>query len=154
MAARSNLAAATDPPPPPVLGTFIITHRIEFPQGVPGWVTPADLDALEQRIMSKLSDKLDALEAAQQKTDDEIKAAVQRNQEDAASFETDLASLHDQIAALQKQIDEGTASPADLDRFDRLVAKEAEHAASVAALDARKPDVLPEPAPPEPLPPA
>jgi uncharacterized protein YPO0396 len=91
----------------------------------------ADLTALvkgnhakEMESMSKLDDKLDALDAAQA-------GALARIDEDVKSFE-------EEIAALKKAIEEGQVlTPTQEERLDAIIAIQ-------NAIDPRKPAVLPE----------
>lgn len=91
---------------------------------------------LESLIVSKLTDKLDAIEKS-------VDAAIGRVQDD-------VTALNTKVADLQKLVDSGGATPEDIARMDALQAR-------VDAIDPVKPDVLPpeggEPTPaPEPVP--
>jgi len=79
------------------------------------------LEALEDRIMSKLSDKLAEVEASQD-------AALARVQEDVAAQAAKIADLEAKVA-------EGTATAEDLATLDRIKAKN-------DALDPIKPDTI------------
>jgi hypothetical protein len=133
MAAR-KLAADPPPPPPsptpapPVLGAFVIVHRIEFPAGLAAWATPQDLENLEQRIMSKLSDLIAAAQA-------EADAAVAR-------VTADVDTLNAKIAELQAKVDAGEASAEDEAALQHLQD-------TLKGLDPKQPDVIPEPVPPQ-----
>jgi hypothetical protein len=100
-----------------------ITHKFDWTPGFPG-VTASDLEAFGERLMSVLSDKIDAVTTT---TD----AAIARVQ-------ADVTALTAKVAELQALVDSGGATPADLAALDALQAK-------LAALDPTAPDVLPTP---------
>jgi hypothetical protein len=104
----------------------IHVHRVEIT--CPS-VTLDDLQALESKLMSVITDKIAALTTS-------VDGALARVQED-------VTTLQAKIDALQAQVDAGVATPEDLAALDALQAK-------VDALDPVKPDVLPEPPQPTP----
>lgn len=79
-----------------------------------------------ETLMGQLADRLNQVEAS-------LDAALSRTQEDVAKLQAD-------IAALQEKIDQGLATPEDLETLDRIQTK-------LDALDPVKPDTLPEPEP-------
>ena len=95
-----------------------VTHKIDSSGGL----TPADLKALGDLIMSVLSDKIDAATKS-------VDAAITRVQ-------TDVEKLSTKITELEKTVAAGTATPEDLAALDALKAK-------VDALDPTTPTVLP-----------
>lgn len=99
-----------------------ITHKFDWTSGGFPGVTASDLEAFGDRLMSILSDKIDAATAS---TD----AAIVRVQ-------TDVAALNAKIVELQTLVDSGGATQADLDALDALKAK-------VDALDPSSPVVIP-----------
>ena len=105
-------------------GTITIVHKIEPAPGASPAATQADLEALGEKLMSALSDKLAALGTT-------ADAAIARVQ-------SDVTALKAQIAALQATVDSGGATPDDLAALDTLNAK-------LAALDPTQPATLPPP---------
>ena len=101
-----------------------LTIVLESPGGTSPPLTPADLDALGELIMSVLSDKLAAVNAS-------LDAAVARVQ-------SDVAGLTQQIATLQALVDGGAATPDELQALDDLKAK-------LDAIDPSSPQTLPAP---------
>lgn len=99
-----------------------VTHHFVPP---PGWSRPAsrdDLRALEDRIVSKLSDKIAEVTSS-------VDAAIGRVQ-------SDVATLNAKIAELQALVDSGGASQADMDALESLRAK-------LDAIDPTSPETLP-----------
>lgn len=120
-----NIFGPPGRPQPPLATTFILIHRFESPSGASPWATRADLQALEERIMSKVSDALDRLEAkaadAKKSADDALARSVQ--------FATDTNT---KIATMQAEID-------DLKSRESLTpAEEARLAALEQGVDALK----------------
>lgn len=80
------------------------------------------LQALEERIVSKLTDKITAVGAS-------ADAAIAR-------VATDVTTLHAKVDELQAEVDAGAASQAELDALDALKAK-------LDALDPTNPVTIP-----------
>jgi hypothetical protein len=81
------------------------------------------LAKLGASIVSQLSD---SIAAASKSADDAI-----------ARVQADVTTLTEKVAALQAQVDQGTASPADIQALSDLKTK-------LDALDPTKPDVIPD----------
>lgn len=85
------------------------------------------LKGLEERLMSKLSDKIAALGAAIDKTTDRVTK--------------DVEALTAKIAELQATVDAGDGTPEDEAALDEAIAK-------LAMIDPTKPDTIPDENPP------
>lgn len=92
--------------------------------------TKHDLEQMEKRIMSKISEFADAVEAHNSAVD----AAVQ-------GLTDDIANLNKQITDLQNSA--GTITPEDQARLDAIQARSQSVADKLASLDALTPPVTP-----------
>lgn len=126
-----------------------IQINVQFVDSSPGVtpVTQADLDALEKRIMSQISDAIAAVKAGQDTTDASVDAEIARIQNAITTLTAQVAADDAKIADLQAKVDAGTATPAD---FQMLADITAQQAATKTKLDQVNPataTTLPPPGP-------
>jgi phage shock protein A len=107
-----------------VNGQVTIVHQFPAATGASPPATVADLEALGEKLMSALSEKIASVSAA-------LDAAIARVQ-------ADVATLQAKIDELQAAVDAGTASPADIQALEDLKER-------LDALDPTSPETLPAP---------
>lgn len=101
------------------------------------------LNAMENRIVSVLSDKIAAASGAQATASASLDAALARVALDVAKFQTTIDADNAKIAELQALVDQGTASPADIQALEALTQANVDMQAKLDALDPTSETTLP-----------